>query len=601
MGNLNGGNVGKSGTSTSRLPKLNFTEIWGDNPRLWVSRCENYFDMYEVDECRWIQIASMSFTDAAARWFQSVETKLRHASWQEFIIALLDHFGREQKEVLIRQLFHIKQNGTMVDYVGKFARLVDQLTAYGHVTEPVYYAMHFVDGLRDDNRVVVSLHHPSTFDTSASLALLQDDLGSQFKASRKQDSTFGSRIIPRGPNPLSSPPRIDKNPTPVLLEEKKLCEGKSPEEQMVALRTYRRAKGLCIRCAEKWYCEHKCATTVQLHVVQELLELFNLEDVDDLSMDSEAQDQLFVALSREAISGKKGPRTMRLEGLIQGKEAIILVDSGSSTTFIDQEFAKSLNCVPEVITTIQVQVANGHTLHCSSTVRQLSWSMDNYKFTSDMNVLPLAHFDIILGMDWLEAYSPMQVHWKHKWMAIPYKGTTTILQGITPIISEEIIVHICHVEQLSAFVDNVVSPEVSAILDDFDVVFEPLSTLPPKRSCDHVIPLIPGAKLVHIRPYRYPPALKDEIEKQAREMLDKGIIQPSSSAFSSPVLLVRKKDGSWRFCIDYICLNALTRKSKFPIRVFDQLMDELAVAKWFSTLDLNSGYHQIRLKSGEEF
>jgi hypothetical protein len=171
-GNFIGGNVGKSGSSTGRLPKLNFPEFSGDNPRLWVSRCENYFDMYEVEECRWIQIASMSFTDAAARWFQSVETKLRRASWQEFIIALLDRFGREQKELLIRQLFHIKQTGSVTDYVDKFAGLVDQLTAYGHVTEPVYYAMRFVDGLRDDIRTAVSLHRPATFDTAASLALL---------------------------------------------------------------------------------------------------------------------------------------------------------------------------------------------------------------------------------------------------------------------------------------------------------------------------------------------------------------------------------------------------------------------------------------------
>jgi hypothetical protein len=83
-------------------------------------------------------------------------------------------------------------------------------------------------------------------------------------------------------------------------------------------------------------------------------------------------------------------------------------------------------------------------------------------------------------------------------------------------------------------------------------------------------------------------------------MLQQGIIQPSTSSFNSPVLLVRKKDGTWRFCIDYHYLNALTVKTAYPIPVFEQLMDKLAGARYFSTLDLLSGYHQIHLREGEE-
>lgn len=132
-------------------------------------------------------------------------------------------------------------------------------------------------------------------------------------------------------------------------------------------------------------------------------------------------------------------------------------------------------------------------------------------------------------------------------------------------------------------------------------MFQPLSSLPPERSCDHSIPLVPRAKTVQIRPYRYSPALKDEVEKQVADMLEKGIIQHSASAFASLVLLVKKKDGTWRFCVDYGYLNALTLKCKFPIPVFDELMDELAKATWFSTIDLSSSYHQVRMKQGEEF
>lgn len=78
-------------------------------------------------------------------------------------------------------------------------------------------------------------------------------------------------------------------------------------------------------------------------------------------------------------------------------------------------------------------------------------------------------------------------------------------------------------------------------------------------------------------------------------MLAQGLIQPSSSSFSSPVLLVKKKDGTYRFCVNFRQLNALTAKSKFPVPVFDELMDELYQASWFSNLDLHTGFHQILL------
>lgn len=84
-------------------------------------------------------------------------------------------------------------------------------------------------------------------------------------------------------------------------------------------------------------------------------------------------------------------------------------------------------------------------------------------------------------------------------------------------------------------------------------------------------------------------------------MLDNGIIQPSKSPFSSPILLVRKKDKSWRFCVDFRHLNALTVTGKFPIPLMDKIFNKLYHASWFSNLDLRVGFHQIRLQSGEEY
>ena len=92
---------------------------------------------------------------------------------------------------------------------------------------------------------------------------------------------------------------------------------------------------------------------------------------------------------------------------------------------------------------------------------------------------------------------------------------------------------------------DAVPPEIQTVLANFPHVFKDTTALPPQRRCDHTIDLLPGAQPVNARPYRFPPDQKDEVEKQLREMLQKGLIQTSSSPYASPVLLVRKKDGSW--------------------------------------------------------
>lgn len=200
---------------------------------------------------------------------------------------------------------------------------------------------------------------------------------------------------------------------------------------MAALRAFRKAKGLCVRCAEKWSRDHKCSTIVQLHAIQELLALFDMDDLD--IVDSEQpQQQLFLALSKEAAVGSVGPRTMRVVGNIQGRDIVILVDSGSSHTFLSSSAACLLEGVEHLKLSTQVQVANGGILQCFSCIPHAEWSMDGFLFQSALKIIPLQHYDMVLGMDWLEEFSPMEVHWKHKWMAIPYKGDTIIIQGMVP-------------------------------------------------------------------------------------------------------------------------------------------------------------------------
>jgi hypothetical protein len=118
---------------------------------------------------------------------------------------------------------------------------------------------------------------------------------------------------------------------------------------------------------------------------------------------------------------------------------------------------------------------------------------------------------------------------------------------------------------------------------------------------DHQIPLVPNATPVNARPYKYSPHHKNEIERQVKELLTAGLITRSSSPFASPVLLVLKKDGNWRLCVDYRKLNAITVKNRFPMPLIDEILDELAGTKCFTKLDMRSGYHQVRMKEEDEY
>lgn len=136
-----------------------------------------------------------------------------------------------------------------------------------------------------------------------------------------------------------------------------------------------------------------------------------------------------------------------------------------------------------------------------------------YDFHSDLKLLSLSSYDMVLGLDWLERFSPMEVHWRQKWMVIPYNGATAVLYGIMPQLIEGTIILVCSLEIVAS--DEVVvsvPPEIQQLIEEYVVLFEVPTELPPARSCDHTIPVEAGVAPVQIRPYMYASALKDEIE-----------------------------------------------------------------------------------------
>ena len=219
-------------------------------------------------------------------------------------------------------------------------------------------------------------------------------------------------------------------------------------------------------------------------------------------------------------------------------------------TFLSSKVAQSLSGVQTLEPAVQVHVANGAILQCTCHIPSASWSVQDYSFTTDLKLLPLSSYDIILGLDWLVSFRPTQVHWEQRWISISYAGSSAILLGDAPDLPVGSVIQLCLVQDSDASSSSIViSPSVQALVNEFATLFEPILGLPLSQHCDLAIPLIPGAQPVYVRQCRYALLLKSEIERQVADMLQQVIIQKSSSPFASPVLLVKKRtkagDSAW--------------------------------------------------------
>jgi hypothetical protein len=233
-----------------------------------------------------------------------------------------------------------------------------------------------------------------------------------------------------------------------------------------------------------------------------------------------------------------------------------------------------------------VTVANGDRVASVGICRDVHIFIDE-EFITDLFIIPLGDYDMVLGVQWLRTLGPILWDFEQFHMSCWHDDHLVRWQGTTAHQSWKVTNSIAAQDLLNLL-----------LVEFADVFTTPTGLLPPRRH-NHCIHLLPDTAPVAVRPYRYPQLVKDELERQCHDMLQQGIIRPSSSAFSSPVLLVKKHDESWRFCVDYMALNSKTVRDIFPTPVVDELLDELRGARFFTKLDLRSGYHQVRMEPAD--
>jgi hypothetical protein len=383
---------------------------------------------------------------------------------------------------------------------------------------------------------------------------------------------------------------------------------------------YRRSKGLCFKCGGKWGPQHKCSATLPLKYIEDVWNILGECYPESSPEQVDPDPDELMALSNQAAKGISTPHTLKIHAHIKHRPGIILVNLGSSHNFISEHKVENFKPWTPVGHPMAVKVVDGSLLQCTHKVTNYTWTAQGVLFTNTFKVLPLQCYDAILGMDWLEAFSQMQMEWKQKWLNFTMQDQVVKLQCIPDVVLS---IHELTCNQLLSLYKindiwqtvelySVESPsdtlpvapllvEMAQLVEEFPVIFEEPSGIPPPNTVTHSIPLMVSTHPFRLNPYRYTPAQKDETETQIAHLLKSNMIQESTSPFASPVLLVKKKSGEWRLCVDYRRLNVYTVKNKLPMPIVEELFEELHGACWFSTLDLRSGFHQIMVTPADRY
>ncbi|GKA26245.1 putative reverse transcriptase domain-containing protein [Tanacetum coccineum] len=303
--------------------------------------------------------------------------------------------------------------------------------------------------------------------------------------------------------------------------------------------------------------------------------------------------------------------------LINNVYASVLFDTGADRSFVSYAFSKYIDIPPTTLdTNYSVELADGNSLTTNTILRGCTLNLQNHLFKIDLLPIELGSFDVIIGMDWMAKHRLKVVCYK-KYIRVPYGNDMLIIQGERRGVKDESRLEVISSTRTQKYInqgcqvfliqmmkeEEIEIPkrqiEDVPIIRDFPEVFpEYFPGLPPTRQVEFHIELIPGAAPVARAPYRLAPAEMKELAEQLKELSDKGFIRPSSSPWGAPILFVKKKDGSFRMCIDYHELNKLIVKNRYPLPRIDDLFDQLQGSIIYSKIDLRSCYHQSRV--GEE-
>lgn len=587
-------------------PRFDGTEV-----NNWIRGIQFYFDHVGTPEAERLHYVIMLFEPGVADWIWNYCSSNEFVTWPEFLDDVCRRFDPQCYVSHVGLLKKLQQTGTVSDYQLAFEKLQTKVVGVPyHVLLDLYVA-----GLKQP------IQDEAAFALATQLASCRQDAPPPASTySRRQ----WQRRDSRGQSQATPPVSVNQTtPTPVSraafsAPRQRDASGIPIIRLPAAQKAERRRLGLCFYCPEKWVTGH-----VYTHRFLAYMGVCEEKDGPVENEEESVPEEVITAdLSHlMAMDGRRHSKSITLSGTIDSEPVEVLIDTGSSHDFLHPRITEKFRLPLTAIRPFRAYVGNGASLLCSHLCKATCLSLQGTPFAIDLHVLPVHWPDVILGMEWLESLGRVTTDFVMKSVEFVKDDKLVVLEGAlrAPTMLSlnsfaSLMTHSTAFELYELFTvplePDIVQPSsavtfpaelppgIRAVLAGHEAVFHLPSGLPPARQFDHRIHLLPGSKPVNVRPYRYPYFQKNEIERQVKDMLDQGVIQRSHNSFTSPVLLVCKKDGTFRFCIDYWALNKATVPDHFPIPTADELFDELGSARFFTKLDLRSGYHQIRMHEG---
>lgn len=607
----------------------------------WQIEVDRFFDVMEVPEYKQVKMVAIRLKSTAAVWWDRLvaQRKAQRRSpvqtWRRMRQLMTERFLPEDYEQILYRMYIDCHQGrrSVTEYTTEFLRLSERNELKESEAQKV---ARYISGLKGSLQDKMGLQTVWTVAEASNLAMKAELMEKSPRNFQTYQRTPQQDVVEAGG---SKGKEVMKEPVQTATTR---ASGPSGVMKPKSTNPYVKASGeKCYRCGGVGHKSNVCPSreapskrTTAIVNEEDDKDADNSDEYADVEFaEEESEERVNIVLQRILLSTKEEGQRKNLfkaHCSVMNKLCNLIVDNGSTENLVSRKLVEYLQLPtqPHERPYSLGWVSRGSQVRVSLVCNVPIAIGKHYREEVRCDVLDMDVCHVLLGRPWQYdndiTYrgrdNVLLFTWNAHKIAIPpvlsfdkpvenKKSNFLVMAESDKELDADVKESECFcpvvIKGLFSAVNEgeAIPSEVKEILDDFtELISEDLpNNLPPMREIQHQIDLIPGASLPNLPHYRMSPQENEILREQIEDLLRKGFIRESMSPCAVPVLLVPKKGNQWRMCVDSRAINKITIKYRFPIPRLEDMLDELSGSKIFSKIDLRSGYHQIRIRPGDEW